>query len=129
MSYDPFLLLLKAHDLPAPQTEFVFHPTRKWRADYCWPEAMVIVEREGGLFAKGRAGMAHAMPTAIRRDMEKSNAAQVLGYIYLRFEPDALLCAETLDIVKQIVGSTASRIYTQRYTVRRAVPRFRELLP
>ena len=103
--FDPFLLLLKAHGLPLPQTEFVFHPTRKWRADYCWPDRLVIVERHGGLFMKGRAGMAHAMPTSIRRDWEKANAAQLLGYVILQFESRDLDSGSALETIKAVLMS------------------------
>ena len=58
-----------------------FAPPRLWRADYLWRAPMLIVEREGGLFSKNvQAQLSHAAPTHILRDMEKSNAAQLLGY-------------------------------------------------
>lgn len=100
--FDAFVLLCRAHGLPDPETEVVFAPPRKWRADYLWRSAMVIVERDGGLFAKGRAGMAHAMPTAIRRDMEKANAAQLLGYVYLRYTPQQLTSGQAVEDLKQV---------------------------
>lgn len=94
MAYDAFVLLCAAHGLPTPETEVVFAPPRKFRADYLFrsiPNCRgVIVEREGGLFAKGRAGMAHARPTAILRDMARSNLAQLLGFVYLRYTPQQL---------------------------------------
>ena len=105
---DPFLVLLHAHDLPLPETEAIFHPTRKWRADYLWRHAMLIVERHGGLFAKGRAGMAHAMPTSIRRDWEKANAAQLLGYVILQFESRDLDSGKALEQIKEVLGPGAS---------------------
>jgi hypothetical protein len=46
------------------------------------------MEVEGGLFSKNpRAKMAHNMPTAILRDMEKGNAAVILGWRVLRYTP------------------------------------------
>jgi len=109
MAYDAFLLLLKAHGLPLPQTEFVFLPDRKFRADYCWPEAMVIVERQGGLFFKGaKAGRgAHALPTNIIRDYEKSNLAQLAGYVYLQFTPRELESGSALPTLKILLGRAA----------------------
>ncbi len=104
--FDPFLAWLLEHRLPAPQTEVLFAPPRKWRADYLWKywERNLIVEVEGGLFAGGRAGRAHAQPTSILRDMEKSNAAQVLGYVYLRYTPDQLMTPQSLADLKQVLG-------------------------
>lgn len=105
---DAFLVLVQAHGLPVPQTEFQFHPTRKWRADYCWPEAMVIVEREGGIFRGGKGGGSalggHSSGLGILRDMEKGNAAQVLGYVYLRFTPRQLSSGEALPVLKELLS-------------------------
>ncbi len=103
MAIDAFLLLLKAHGLPLPQTEFRFHPKRLWRADYAWPDRMLLIERHGGLFMTGRAGMAHAMPTSIRRDWEKANAAQLLGYVILQFESKSLDSGAALETIKQVL--------------------------
>ncbi len=104
MSADRFLLLLQAHGIPLPQTEFEFAPPRKFRADYCWPDAMLIVEREGGIFSRGRAGMAHAMPTAILRDMERSNLAQLAGYVYLRYTPRELESGAVVPVLKIVLA-------------------------
>lgn len=109
MAYDAFLLLLKAHGLPAPQTEFVFAPPRKFRADYCWPEAMVIVERQGGLFmkrAKSGGRGAHALPTNILRDYEKSNLAQLAGWTYLQYTPRELESGAVLPVLKIVLRPT-----------------------
>jgi hypothetical protein len=101
---DPFLLLLRAHGFPLPEVEVVFAPPRKWRADYCWRELRVIVEREGGLFSTNiQAQLSHASPTHILRDMEKSNAAQLLGYRYLRYTPTQLDSGAVLDDLRLVL--------------------------
>lgn len=108
MIYDPFLLLLKSMGLPAPQCEVQFHPTRRWRADYLWEKERVIVEREGGLWSRNeRARAAHAKPLKIQRDMEKSNAAQLLGFVYLRFQPKELDSGKALAAVQQALTRSA----------------------
>lgn len=89
--FDPFLALCAAHGLPEPQTEYRFHPTRQFKADYAWPDQKLIVERQGGLFSSDeRAKRAHAMPLKILRDYEKSNLAQLAGWTYLQFTPEQL---------------------------------------
>lgn len=109
LARDSFLLLLEAHRLPLPETEVEFVPGRKYRADYLWQSPMkLIVEREGGLFSKGRAGMAHAMPTAIRRDMAKSNLAQLAGFIVLRYEPKDLASGKAVEDIKRLFTERAA---------------------
>lgn len=102
---DLFLLALRAHQLPPPETEVVFARPRRWRADYLWAQQRVIVEREGGLFSRARARLAHASPTSILRDMEKSNAAQLLGYRYLRYTPTQLDSGACLDDLRRVLTS------------------------
>ena len=59
----------KIAGLPRPQCEARFHPGRKWRIDYFWPEFKLAVEIEGGVFTKGR----HVTGTGSIGDMEKYN--------------------------------------------------------
>lgn len=42
--------LVQAAGFPAPVPEYRFHPRRKWRFDFAWPDRMVALEREGGRF-------------------------------------------------------------------------------
>jgi hypothetical protein len=39
-------LQIKMVGLPIFQMEYLFHPERKWRIDYCWPEQKLAVEIE-----------------------------------------------------------------------------------
>lgn len=104
-SPDRFLDLLRAHGLPLPECEVTFAPPRRWRADYLWRAALVIVERDGGIFMRtAKTGQgAHSLPTNILRDMEKGNAAQLLGYVYLRYTPQQLDSGEVLAVLKDIL--------------------------
>ena len=44
---EKLLMQLKAKKLPLPQREYRFHPTRKWRSDFYWPEYNLLCEIEG----------------------------------------------------------------------------------
>lgn len=63
--------------------EFRFHPDRKWRADFAIPSAKILIEIDGGVWSGGR----HTRGAGFVGDMEKLNAAAVLGYRVLRFQP------------------------------------------
>lgn len=89
--YDCFSMACIAYGLPCPQREFRFHPDRKFRFDYAWPERKVAVEMNGGIWMKG--GGAHSRPTNIKRDMEKNTLAAVLGWRILSYEPRRILDA------------------------------------
>lgn len=66
--------------LPAPETEYKFHPTRNWRADFAYPGLRLLVEVEGGEWARGR----HTRGSGFIRDAEKYAEAQIAGWRVLR---------------------------------------------
>lgn len=74
--------------LPLPEREFMFHPTRKWRADFCWVTQKIIVEIEGGIFM--RASGRHNRGAYMEQDFEKLNSAAAMGYSVYRFGPKAV---------------------------------------
>ena len=55
---------------------------RKWRFDFAWPEIMVALEVEGGVYVRGR----HTSPSGFIKDLDKYNAATVQGWRVLRAE-------------------------------------------
>ena len=78
---EAFAQQIAAMGLPKPHREFLFHPERKWRMDFAWPEFGVAVEIEGGIWKNGR----HTRPRGFLGDVEKYNAATTIGWKVLRF--------------------------------------------
>jgi hypothetical protein len=85
-------LVWSPYGLPSPQAEYRFHPVRRWRFDYAWPDRKIAVERQGGIWMRGITGRggAHSLPSNIIRDMEKNNAAVRLGWRVFLFTPREL---------------------------------------
>lgn len=73
-----FLEQLHYAKLPAPEAEHQFHPTRKWRFDWAWPELKVAVEYQGGTFQDRRTG--HSTVKGLSNDYEKLTEAALLGW-------------------------------------------------
>lgn len=63
-----------------PVREHQFHPKRKWRFDFAYPDLMIAIEIEGGIWTQGR----HITPQGFMRDIEKYNAAAELGWRVFR---------------------------------------------
>lgn len=103
---EQFLLQVRSAGLPEPEREFRFHPTRKWRFDFCWPEAKIAVEVEGGVFMRGKGG--HTSITGITRDMDKINLAQLLGWRVLRFHAKHIDDDEAIPMVRQMLEGDAA---------------------
>lgn len=86
--------------LPAPQREYRFHPTRRWRIDFAWPAHRLAVEIEGGIYRGG----AHTSVTGLKRDIEKGNALTMAGYRLLRFHGDQIKSGEAVTLIAQALG-------------------------
>lgn len=91
-----FLEGVLASGLPEPVAEHRFHPTRKWRFDFAWPEYMVAVEIEGGTWTGGRHNTGKGMDS----DMEKYNAAALMGWMVLRFSTSRVKDGVAVNLAK-----------------------------
>ena len=66
--------------LPAPVKEHRFHPVRRWRFDFAWPERLFAVEVDGAIFVRGR----HTRGVGVEKDFEKMAEAMLSGWRVLR---------------------------------------------
>jgi hypothetical protein len=82
--------------LDEPATEVRFHPDRKWRFDFAWPDQMIALEVEGGIFTRGR----HQRPAGMLADIEKYSTCAAMGWALIRTTPQNLCMNETLDLLK-----------------------------
>ena len=100
-----FLRALEVRGLPRPEREWKFDANRRWRFDYAWPERMIALEVEGGVWTGGR----HTRGAGFVKDMEKYNRAAVLGWRLLRVTPDKLVSFGTFEILREILGLREQR--------------------
>lgn len=94
---DMFALHLKGISAPDYLREHRFHPKRRWRFDFAWPELMVAVEIEGGTWGKSR----HTTGTGFEKDCEKYNNATLLGWSVFRFTGDQVKNAAAIDMTRR----------------------------
>lgn len=73
-------------EYPRPEREWRFYRFRQWKFDYAWPEQLVAVELEGGIFNQGR----HGRGAGIAEDSIKYNAAAFIGWAVIRITPPEL---------------------------------------
>ena len=81
-----FEWICKANKIELDETEHRFHPPRRWRADYAWPDKKLLVELEGGVFIKSR----HTSPIGFINDCDKYNQAELDGWTLLRYTVEHL---------------------------------------
>jgi hypothetical protein len=93
--------------IPAPEFEYQFHETRKWRFDLSWPffaqighntnkKGGIAVEVDGGIWIRG----GHNRGAQMKKDWEKRNTAVAMGWKIITVEPSDLCTKETSDLIK-----------------------------
>ena len=83
--------------LPKPETEYRFHPTRRWRFDFAFPHLIppLAIEVHGGTWSRGR----HTRGKGFEGDCDKSNAAVLLGWRVLQFTGDQVRDGRAIDVI------------------------------
>jgi hypothetical protein len=94
---EEFALHCKVYGL-TPEREYVFHATRKWRIDFCWPDRKLAVEIESSV---------HRIKGRFSRDMEKYNAIQLAGLMLLRFTAKDVKAGTAIDTVLEMLRRDA----------------------
>lgn len=94
------LTLLRWAGLPDPNIEYPFHPKRKWRFDFAWPDKLVALEVEGGTWIGG----AHNRGGHFESDADKYNEAALLGWKVLRVTTDMVNDGRALGFVQRALG-------------------------
>lgn len=102
---------IRLHGLPEPSRhalvpagELVFAPPRRWRFDLAWPDRLLAVEVDGGVWTQGR----HTRGAGFVADCEKLNRAVVLGWRVLRFPGPHIKNGAAIRVVKEALASAGT---------------------
>ena len=87
--------LLAPDDLPQPERELQLIPGRKFKSDFVWSDARVVVEVDGGQYAPG--GGRHNTD----KDREKINLLTAHGWKVLRYSGQ-MIERDPVSIVEQV---------------------------
>jgi very-short-patch-repair endonuclease len=85
--------------------QFQFAPPRRWRADFAIKGTMILVEidgeghQENGKWIPG----GHLRSKGMRRDIEKQNAAVLMGYRPLRFTAAMIRSGKALSTIEGLI--------------------------
>ena len=83
--------------LPEFVRELRFHDSRMWRFDFAWPQFMVAVEVEGGIWNNG----AHVRGKHVSSDCEKASEAAIAGWRVLRVTGDQIKAGKALNWIER----------------------------
>lgn len=90
---------MRSSKLPKFVIEHQFHPERKWRFDFAFPDQKIAVEIEGGIFSQGR----HSRGIGFRKDCEKYNHASLLSWRVFRFDTDQVKDGSAVEFMRKVL--------------------------
>ena len=91
-----------AAGLEAPVAEYKFHPDRRWRMDFAWPDDLLAVEVEGGTWVNGR----HNRGSGFEKDAEKYAEALCLGWKVLRITGSQICTGKAIKWIRELQQDT-----------------------
>lgn len=94
-------LELRANGIAEPKRQYKFHSSRRWLADFCWPESRLIVEVNGMTHVASRG---HTSYAGIHRDYEKANGAQDMGFRYYQFDREMIEDGTAIKTICDYLG-------------------------
>ena len=95
-------LFLYANGFVSVDNEYKYHPTRKWRFDYCIPGLEIAIEYEGLMGAKSR----HTTIRGFTNDCEKYNEATILGWKVIRVTVISIENGQAFDQIERLLKTT-----------------------
>lgn len=97
---DKLTFQLTAADIPF-EREVKVIPGRKFRFDFAITGTKYLVEVNGSTWVPNTG---HTSGNGLRRDYEKGNLAEVLGYHVLTFTADMVNSGEALKVIEKVRG-------------------------
>ena len=98
---ETLLIQIRDQGLPLPEREYRFSPPRRWRFDFAYPDLMLAVECEGGVWSQGQHGHSNAL--RFIEDCEKYNAAVILGWRVLRFTERPIYSWQAVEVLAKAI--------------------------
>jgi len=91
---------MKFAGLPEPEREYRFAPPRRYRADFAYPDEMLLIEVEGGVWTNG----AHVRGKHYTSDCSKYNLAATMGFRVLRFTGEMIKSGLALRTIEELLN-------------------------
>ena len=98
---DLFASQLDAAGLGGYVREFQAIPGRKFRFDFCFREARLLIEINGGTYNGG----SHGRGVGINRDYEKHNLAVINNWRVLSFDTKQVKSGAALQVTEQLINN------------------------
>jgi very-short-patch-repair endonuclease len=100
---DTLLFQVRAVGLPEPEREQRLIPGRRWRVDFFWRSAGLVLEVEGAVWHGGR----HTTGAGFTADVIKYNALTLAGYRVFRVTGDMVNDGRAVALLEEALGQQA----------------------
>ena len=97
---------MKFAGLPEPEREYRFAPPRRYRADFAYPNKMLLIEVEGVVWTNG----AHVRGKHCTSDCSKYNLAATMGFRVLRFTGEMIKSGLALRTIEEVMNEKQSNL-------------------
>jgi very-short-patch-repair endonuclease len=88
-------------------SEYIFHPTRKWRFDIAFVDIKLAIEVDGGTtWGKSR----HSYGDGFDNDCVKRNTAQMMGWTVFNFSAGLIKSGQAIMFVEDFINGKASKL-------------------
>lgn len=81
--------------------QYRFHPHRMWKFDFCFPQFMLGVEVNGGIWSPRNND--HTRGSGVQEDYEKLSEAALLGYLVFQFSEKMIFKAWAFTIIDDFI--------------------------
>ena len=95
---------IRLRGMPAPEYEYRFAPPRRWRFDAAYPEHMVAVELEGGIFSRGRHTRGTGGNDQVETGAKRSFIAKTTWFVLFRETVAIIVNSATSDEFDTLAG-------------------------
>lgn len=97
------------YQISQPAAEYKFHPSRKWRFDFAWPDRLLALEVQGGIWTSGR----HVRGASLLKEWEKLNEAATLGWRVMYCQPQDLKSFARFFVLLSQIGRAYNNTTTK----------------
>lgn len=79
-------IILRKFPMPMVESQYRFHPKRRWRFDFAIPFHKIAIEINGGVWSNGR----HSRGSGLVKEYEKMRAAAVLHWYVFAYDTKSI---------------------------------------